>query len=100
VPERFPGPLVAGEALEDLKEHWKDLYHKFTPPGVAEAFITAVESAVGGILLAPTQWRVAGMSYAVCPLFSTITRKQSRGGAVFLWLHTISCPCVTVTQNA
>jgi plasmid stabilization system protein ParE len=27
-------------------------------PGVAEAFIAAVESAIGGILKAPTQWRV------------------------------------------
>ena len=35
-------------------------YLQEAPPGVAEAFITVVESAVDGILAAPTQWRIIG----------------------------------------
>jgi plasmid stabilization system protein ParE len=45
------------EALLEYAEAAK-YYVREAPPGVAEAFITAVESAVGGILVAPTQWRV------------------------------------------
>jgi hypothetical protein len=68
-------------------------YIREAPPGVAEAFINAVESAVGGILAAPTQWRVVeepGIRRYVFrrfPLFSTITGKQSRGAL----LSTPSC---------
>lgn len=45
------------EALLEYAEA-AQYYLQEAPAGVAEAFITAVESAVAGILAAPTQWRV------------------------------------------
>ena len=33
-------------------------YLREAPPGVAEAFITAIDSAIGTILSAPTRWRI------------------------------------------
>lgn len=45
------------EALLEYAEA-AQYYLREAPPGVAEAFITAVESAVDGILAAPTQWRI------------------------------------------
>lgn len=44
------------EALLEYAEA-AQYYLREAPPGVAEAFVTAVESAVDGILAAPTQWR-------------------------------------------
>ena len=45
------------EALLEYAEA-AQYYLREAPPGVAEAFITAVESAADGILAAPTQWRI------------------------------------------
>lgn len=45
------------EALLEYAEA-AQYYLREAPPGVAETFITAVESAVGSILAAPNQWRV------------------------------------------
>jgi hypothetical protein len=72
------------EALLEYAEA-AQYYVREAPPGVAEAFITAVESAVEGILAAPTQWRIVedrafvGMSSAVFRSFSTIIGKQNKG---------------------
>ena len=45
------------EALLEYAEA-TDYYLREAPPGVAEAFIATVESAISSILAAPGRWRV------------------------------------------
>ena len=72
------------EALLEFAEA-AQYYLREAPPGVAEAFITAVESAVDCVLAAPTQWRIVeepafvGISSAAFPSFYTIIGKQNKG---------------------
>jgi len=50
------------EALLEYAEATK-YYLREASPQVAEAFIGAVETAIGGILAAPTRWRVVEEPY-------------------------------------
>jgi toxin ParE1/3/4 len=49
------------EALLEYAEA-TNYYLRAASPGVAEAFIAAVESAIDGILVAPTRWRISDES--------------------------------------